>query len=104
MALIVEMEARFYIPALGPFLQVDPVEGGVDNDYGWPTDPIGKNDLRGRRTYPVILTYIERHEEWKISFDPPVRVIGRPRILLPTFGSIIHAISRSIDTPSMRQQ
>lgn len=42
------MGARLYVPALGRFLQVDPLEGGVDNDYVWPTDPVGKNDLTGR--------------------------------------------------------
>lgn len=42
---MLEMGARLYVPALGRFLQVDPVEGGVDNDYVWRTDSIDKSDL-----------------------------------------------------------
>ncbi|UWM51442.1 hypothetical protein N0X72_21900 [Streptomyces carpaticus] len=39
---------RLYDPGTGGFLSLDPVYGGGDNPYGYPTDPVHQYDLDGK--------------------------------------------------------
>ncbi len=54
----VQMGARVYMPALGRFLQPDPVEGGVENSYVYPPDPINDYDPSGNFSLGSLFTSV----------------------------------------------
>jgi len=45
---LVMLGVRLYDPATARFLSVDPVYGGGDNLYGYPSDPVNQYDLDGQ--------------------------------------------------------
>lgn len=50
---VMQMGDRVYLPELGRFTSVDPVEGGSQNDYVYATDPVNGSDYSGQ-FWPII--------------------------------------------------
>jgi RHS repeat-associated protein len=70
---VVQMGVRSYVPAMGRFTSVDPVEGGSANDYDYADqDPVNQTDLNGDCLRCII-------EVAKRTFNWAVRKFGRQK-------------------------
>lgn len=49
---IAQLGVRTYLPTIGRFIQVDPVEGGTPNAYTYVLDPINYADYNGQWGWP----------------------------------------------------
>lgn len=85
----INMGARLYIPRLGRFTSVDPVEGGVENNYVYPADPVNEQDITGEFAMfivPAIMLAVK-----VAPYAPRAAAMGRQFFSNPKTGMAAHA-------------
>jgi RHS repeat-associated protein len=97
----IQMGARVYIPSLGRFLQVDPVDGGTLNGYVYVADPINSSDYNGQWSIRGFITSLVRvvRAVVKAVFTPAkavARAAAPVRVAAPSGGSPARASASTV--------
>jgi RHS repeat-associated protein len=90
----VQMGARVYIPTLGRFLSVDPVEGGGPNNYAYVQDPINQQDYSGQFAFALAFPVVAFPPLW------PVAIVAAAVVAGVVAGIAIHNYIASRSTPT----
>jgi RHS repeat-associated protein len=79
------MGVRLYNPATGRFLSRDPVQGGNENSYNYPNNPIDGFDLDGRMAVAILAGCIVG-----VSASEVIAVIGLAVLISIAAGAVWH--------------
>lgn len=80
---IMQMGARLYIPLLGRFLTVDPVEGGTANAYVYVNDPVNESDLDGRAGwFEGIRKNVQNAAKWAWQNRETIALVGSVALMV----------------------
>ncbi|HSE29550.1 MAG TPA: PA14 domain-containing protein [Candidatus Saccharimonadales bacterium] len=103
---IVQMGARVYLPTLGRFLQVDPIEGGTANSYVYAGDPVNADDYSGMAIpQKGNAKWLNNYPHYPLVYQQPIiypLINVRPKPAMPqdAGGLVAGAISLSGDVSS----
>lgn len=88
-----QMGARVYIPGLGRFLSVDPVDGGALNNYVYAMDPINTKDYSGEFVMVLALPFLASAAQAAFA------VAAATAVVITTYAVVSLIASRSTSTP-----
>lgn len=85
---IIQMGARVYLPTLGRFLQVDPIEGGTANAYVYALDPINQSDYSGQGLFGFLTAAVAIVKYAVTNYSSNKYVAAATKIVAPVVNAV----------------